>query len=34
MLKRAFLALAATLAFASAASGAGVTYVLETPGVV
>jgi hypothetical protein len=34
MLKRAFLALAVMLAFASAASGSSVTYVLETPGVV
>ena len=34
MLKTALLTLAVIVSFASAASGAAVTYVLETPGVV
>ena len=34
MLKKAFLACATVFLFASSASGAAVTYVLETPGVV
>ena len=34
MLKKAFLVCALVLLFASSASGAVVTYVLETPGVV
>jgi len=34
MLKRALLAFAVILTFASAASGSAVRYVLETPGVV
>ena len=34
MLKLAVIVCVATLSFASAASGADVTYVLQTPGVV
>ena len=34
MIKRSLLALVLIFSFASAASGAVVTYVLETPGVV